>query len=104
LIEEPVPNFYMSGEKKSEHEREDNFNSVSFMQKTFSAQKKILKIKKKFKPGVQIKIHQYLSIAIRKYRYGYEQIKTLFLKGIGDLMKRIFYSKFKEEIKHLNKK
>jgi len=104
MTKDSVPEFLMTSEKKHPHEEVDLRNTMSFMQPTQSAHKKQLKIKKKFKPGIDIKIHQYLSISIRKYRYGYEKSNILSLGGIGETMKRMFYSKFKEEIKHLNQK
>ena len=61
--ETPNPDFYVTP-FKSAMQRENSLpkSFVSFMQNTASAQKKQLQIKKKFKPGIEIKIHQHLSI------------------------------------------
>jgi hypothetical protein len=94
----------MSPSPKVEARVSPQQNTVSFMQMTTSALKKKIKIKQKFKPGVEIKIHQHMSISIRKYRYFFEREKTLPLFGSGVTMKKIFYIQFKQEIISLIKR
>ena len=54
------------------------------MKSTKNATKKNLKIKKKFKDGLDLEIHQIMSIGIRKYRYGANLVEYLNLFQIGN--------------------